>query len=211
MILCPYHGPRLPSVGDESLCSACASVGRSVPALDHFVPLAPLIATARYPAASGELSEPVFSVVPGQHLLATPPTALLTVDDVVPHIASHIGDLERLLDASALAAIGPLVLLYDHPDVRDFEHFYFAAAYPVNAGAPCPPTLRESYIPSHGVASIQFTGPWSMLHVAYPPLRRFIHAAGRSFGPLSLERYLVPRGTNDPGNVTIIQRQLAEA
>ena len=104
--------------------------------MNPYRPVAPRIApvggTVPAQSAAGEILETAFALKPAEVLLATRPTALLTVDDILPLIPLHIAALESFFATGNLAPIGPLVLLYDHPDPADFAHFHFSAGYPVD-------------------------------------------------------------------------------
>jgi effector-binding domain-containing protein len=214
---CAYHGqrPAMIDAAGQSICSACADLieGRAISPLTDWTPLAPLIVDAR-PTGVFEPGEIDFVLSPAQELLATEYSPLLPVDDVYALIPRHIQTLERAMTQNKIAPLGPLLLLYDHPDIKDFAHVRFSAAYPVPPETLAPAEkkipLEVRHLPAMRIAQIQFAGPWSQLYVAYPPLRKAILASRVGFGPLTIERYLIPRGTNSETNLTLIQRQLAD-
>jgi hypothetical protein len=214
--LCAFHGPRTAmfDAAGVAACSACADAmeGRAILPLEHWTPAAPLIEEAK-PGGNIELGEIDFTLSPVQELLATAYTPAIPVDDVYALIPIHIQTVESALLEKKINPLGPLLLLYDHPDVSDFARVRFSAAYPVEANvwanSRTKVPLERRRLPAMRIAQIWINGPWSQLHLAYPPLREAILASRVGFGPLTIERYLHPRGTNARDNVTLVQRQLA--
>jgi hypothetical protein len=195
---------------------ACAAdaVGRPIPPMLPVTPVAPRIAPPEGNPRPVHVSEPTFEVSPLQTLLATPWTDLLTAADLAGVLAPAVHRLEGALGLFAdvphhTPPTGPLILLYDHPDTADFEHFRFSAAYPISRSpVAIPGGLELRSLPPMRVASVKATGPWARLHEAYPSLRAAVEAARVPFGPLTLERYARVGGTNDAASVTVVQREI---
>ena len=231
LVNCPYHGPRpedaLPGSPSDGICCACLrqSQGLDPTPLDPFRPVFPVLskppeATRVTDAPGVDLMTIMISRVttsPIQTLAYTTTGSVVTLDELLPLIPKHIQTLEAALAGKRIIPLGPLTVLYDHPDVSDLSRYIADFAYPVPAATKLSvaatttsPAVAVRVLPPMRVASLAFHGPWTSFSIAYAALRQFITHAKLPLGPITRECYIVPCGPHNPRSLTAIQRQLGD-